>query len=60
MFEFMFVCGDNITNIDIKAFVSIPLILCAFLQAHFCLLFSWGGELCVDSRIFSYSNKYRI
>ncbi len=25
--------------------------LCAFLQTHLCLLFSWGGELCVDFRI---------
>ncbi len=33
---------------------------CAFLRTNIRLLFSWGGELCVDSRISSYRNKYRI
>ncbi len=31
-----------------------------FLQTNFCLLFSWGGERCVDSRIFSFITTKQV
>jgi hypothetical protein len=61
-----------ITIIDTKGFVSVPLnrtadgfngILCAFLQIDLLLLCSWGGELCLESRIYNFqytaNNQYR-
>jgi hypothetical protein len=54
---------DYLTNIDSKAFASIPIkqtasgfsgTLCASMQTHFRLMFFLGGEHCVDSRISSY------
>jgi hypothetical protein len=66
---FALLVGQELYSIDTKAFVSVPLkkevdgfsgVLCGILQTHLRLLFSYGVELCVDTRISSNRNKYRI